>query len=140
MASGGNESRIRNLSVELPKQIQILQSTCLPQIRRKCSWLDPLRTAKDFHIVYNMHRDAFSHSPQYNTFIHSFIPDIYKAPLQEACSEALSVQLYTVKGKCLKKLDYTIQYKYTIQLCIKIILPSFVFPKFRSDTYIKLVN
>jgi len=36
-------------------------------------------------------------------FCHSFIPDIYIAPLQEIYTEALSAQL-RVKEKCLKKL------------------------------------
>src|SRR6218665_466351 len=37
--------------------------------------------------------------PSFCTFIHSFILDIYIAPLQEAYSEALSVQLWSKRNK-----------------------------------------
>ena len=39
--------------------------------------------------------------------IHSLIPDIFIAPLQETYSEALDLRPATVKEKCLKKLAET---------------------------------
>src|SRR6218665_2146786 len=43
-------------------------------------------------------------SPIRSDFIHSFIPDIYTAPLQENYSDLGALSPATVKEKCLKKL------------------------------------